>query len=473
MSRKFVLIGAGSHVFTRNLVRDILTFPAFADATIALVDINPKGLEYARRAVQHIIDAGHYPAKLICTTDRTEVLPGADGVLSMLMAQPLEVFRRDLEICEKYGVKINVGDTRNPAGIFRFLRTVPVMLDVLKDVQRYCPNAVFLNYTNPMAMLCRAMQEAAPEVLTTGLCHSVQHGIEKFSKILNIPVNEIEYTCAGINHLAYYLKLTHNGENLYPALRQRTLNDPAVYDEDIVRNEVFLALGYYVTESSGHFSEYSPWFRKRDDLLEKYCYRGTSWNTGRTNFTIEVREKRKADYYTDLEKFLNEPADLQRGNEYAASIFNALFGDGQLYSVLLQRQRAQLRPDRQSAGGSLRGSARSGQPQRPAAHSRGADPRRTPPPDASFQPDRGNGGSRLLRGRPRTDLQGDLLRPAHLRRAGSAGDSSAGRRTVRFQRALAPGRDAPQELNVRFQSFAARFSKPNAIPQRFLHQRFH
>ena len=233
MSRKFVLIGAGSHVFTRNLVRDILTFPAFADATIALVDINPEGLEYARRAVQHIIDAGHYPAKLICTTDRTEVLPGADGVLSMLMAQPLEVFRRDLEICEKYGVKINVGDTRNPAGIFRFLRTAPVMLDVLKDVQRYCPNAVFLNYTNPMAMLCRAMQEAAPEVLTTGLCHSVQHGIEKFSKILNIPVNEIEYTCAGINHLAYYLKLTHNGENLYPALRQRTLNDPAVYDEDM------------------------------------------------------------------------------------------------------------------------------------------------------------------------------------------------------------------------------------------------
>ena len=208
MSRKFVLIGAGSHVFTRNLVRDILTFPAFADATIALVDINPEGLEYARRAVQHIIDAGHYPAKLICTTDRTEVLPGADGVLSMLMAQPLEVFRHDLEICEKYGVKINVGDTRNPAGIFRFLRTAPVMLDVLKDVQRYCPNAVFLNYTNPMAMLCRAMQEAAPEVLTTGLCHSVQHGIEKFSKILNIPVNEIEYTCAGINHLAYYLKLT-------------------------------------------------------------------------------------------------------------------------------------------------------------------------------------------------------------------------------------------------------------------------
>lgn len=332
MSKKFVLIGAGSHVFTRNLVRDILTYPAFADATIALVDINPEGLEYARRAVQHIIDAGHYPAKLICTTDRKEVLPGADGVLSMLMAQPLEVFRNDLEICEKYGVKINVGDTRNPAGIFRFLRTVPVMLDILKDIERYCPNAVFLNYTNPMAMLCRAMQEAAPHVLTTGLCHSVQNGIDKFSKILDIPAEEIQYTCAGINHMAYYLSLTHDGKDLYPELRKRTLESQEIYEQDIVRNEVFLAFGYYVTESSGHFSEYSPWFRKRDDLLQKYCYRGTSWNTGRTNFTIEHREKRKDDYYTNLEKFLSEPVDLKRGKEYAAYIFNAIFGDGELFS---------------------------------------------------------------------------------------------------------------------------------------------
>ena len=202
MSKKFVLIGAGSYVFTRNLVRDILTYPAFADATLALVDINPEGLEHARKAVQHIIDEGRYPAKVVCTTDRTEVLPGADGVLSMLMAQPLEVFKNDLLICERHGVKINVGDTRNPAGIFRFLRTVPVMLDILKDIQRYCPNAIFLNYTNPMAMLCRAMQEAAPEITTTGLCHSVQGGIEKFARILNIPADEIRYLCAGINHMA-------------------------------------------------------------------------------------------------------------------------------------------------------------------------------------------------------------------------------------------------------------------------------
>lgn len=331
MSKKFVFIGAGSPNFSRALARDILSYPAFADATIALVDIDKRALEDARVDVQRIIDAGHYPAKLIATTDRTEVMEGADGVVSMLMAQPLEVFKNDLYICEKYGVKINVGDTRNPAGIFRFLRTAPVLMGIVDDIKKYCPNAVFLNYSNPMAMLCRAIQEAAPEIMTTGLCHSVQGGIAKFAKILNIPKDEISYLCAGINHLAFYLKLEHNGEDLYPALRKITLEDQAVYDDDIVRNEMFLAMGYYVTESSGHFSEYSPWFRKREDTLQKYCYRGTSWNTGRTNFTIECREKRVTDYEENRRKALAEPVDLKRGQEYASSIFNAIFGDHEMF----------------------------------------------------------------------------------------------------------------------------------------------
>ena len=331
MSKKFVFIGAGSPNFSRALARDILSFPAFADATIALVDIDKRALEDARVDVQRIIDAGHYPAKLIATTDRTEVMEGADGVVSMLMAQPLEVFKNDLYICEKYGVKINVGDTRNPAGIFRFLRTAPVLMGIVNDIKKYCPNAVFLNYSNPMAMLCRAIQEAAPEIMTTGLCHSVQGGIAKFAKILNIPKDEISYLCAGINHLAFYLKLEHNGEDLYPALRKITLENQAVYDDDIVRNEMFLAMGYYVTESSGHFSEYSPWFRKREDTLQKYCYRGTSWNTGRTNFTIECREKRVTDYEENRRKALAEPVDLKRGQEYASSIFNAIFGDHEMF----------------------------------------------------------------------------------------------------------------------------------------------
>lgn len=195
MGKKFVLIGAGSYVFTRNLVRDILTFPAFQDATIALVDINPENLENARQAVERIIEAGRYPAKVTATTDRAEALPGADGVLSMLMAQPLEVFKNDLLICERYGVKTCVGDTRGAAGIFRFLRTVPVMLDILADIQRYCPGAVFLNYTNPMAMLCRAMQEAAPEVTITGFATACKAASTNSRRFWAFPRKKLP-TCA-------------------------------------------------------------------------------------------------------------------------------------------------------------------------------------------------------------------------------------------------------------------------------------
>ena len=328
MGKKFVLIGAGSYVFTRNLVRDILTFPAFQDATIALVDINPENLENARQAVERIIEAGRYPAKVIATTDRAEALPGADGVLSMLMAQPLEVFKNDLLICERYGVKTCVGDTRGAAGIFRFLRTVPVMLDILSDLKRYCPNAIFLNYTNPMAMLCRAMQEAAPEVTITGLCHSVQGGIHKFAQILGVPAEEITYLCAGINHMAYYLKLEHNGRDLYPELRRRTLEDKEVYESDIVRNEVFLALGYYVTESSGHNSEYNQWFRKRPDLIEKYCTHGTGWNPGHYAYSLEGRKERRKNPMKQYDDWMKSEFSTKKSQEYAADIFNARIGDG-------------------------------------------------------------------------------------------------------------------------------------------------
>lgn len=330
MSRKFVFIGAGSPNFSRALARDILSFPAFADATIALVDIDRRALEDACVDVQRIIDAGHYPAKLIATTDRTEVMEDADGVVSMLMAQPLEVFRNDLYICEKYGVKINVGDTRNPAGIFRFLRTAPVLMGIVDDIKKYCPNAVFLNYSNPMAMLCRAIQEAAPEIMTTGLCHSVQGGAEHFARTLGIPVEELSYLCAGINHMAYYLKLEHNGRDVYPELKKRLIDDPVEFSKDIVRREVALAFGYFVTESSGHFSEYSPWFRKREDTLQKYCYSGEG-NTGVTNYTIAVREKRITDYEETRRRALTEPVDLKRGHEYASSIFNAIFGDHEMF----------------------------------------------------------------------------------------------------------------------------------------------
>ena len=171
--KKFAFIGGGSFGFTRTLVRDILTFPAFQDAEIALMDIDEERLGYIKTACEKIVRVGKYPAKITATTDRAEALKGADGVLCTVLAGDVEVWKHDILIPEKYGIDINVGDTRGPSGIFRALRTIPLMLDICADIEKYCPNAIFLNYTNPMAMLCRAMQDKFPKLHITGLCHSV------------------------------------------------------------------------------------------------------------------------------------------------------------------------------------------------------------------------------------------------------------------------------------------------------------
>lgn len=171
--KKIAFIGAGSFGFTRGLVKDILSFPALADSTIALMDIDDDRLVAIKKAVDKIVAQGNYPAKVIATKDRAEALKGADGVVCTILAGGVNIWRYDVEIPKKYGVDINVGDSRGPSGIFRALRTIPVMLDICKDIEKYCPNAIFLNYTNPMAMLCRAMQGQS-KVQISGLCHSVQ-----------------------------------------------------------------------------------------------------------------------------------------------------------------------------------------------------------------------------------------------------------------------------------------------------------
>ncbi|MFW5976456.1 MAG: alpha-glucosidase/alpha-galactosidase, partial [Bacillota bacterium] len=168
--KKFAFIGAGSFGFTRKLVKDILSFPAFENAHIALMDIDPERLKYIEKAVNKIKEAGEYPAKVTATTDRKEALKNADGVLITILQGGVQVWRNDIEIPKKYGVDINVGDTRGPAGIFRALRTIPEMLDIARDVEKYCPDAVILNYTNPMAMLIRAIQ-GETDVRISGLCH--------------------------------------------------------------------------------------------------------------------------------------------------------------------------------------------------------------------------------------------------------------------------------------------------------------
>ena len=202
MARKITFIGAGSFGFTRTLVRDILTWPAFADAEIALMDIDERRLDYIRQAVEKIVAAGGYPARVTATTDRREALEGADGVCITILAGNVHVWRHDIEIPKKYGVDINVGDTRGPAGIFRFLRTAPVMLEICRDIERYCPDAIVLNYTNPMAMLCRYLQ-AETKLNITGLCHSVQGTAAMLARWIGADMADVTYTCAGINHTAF------------------------------------------------------------------------------------------------------------------------------------------------------------------------------------------------------------------------------------------------------------------------------
>ena len=331
--KKFAFIGGGSFGFTRKLVNDILTFPAFRDAEIALMDIDEERLDYIKRACEKIVRAGGYPAKITATTDRVEALKGADGVLCTILAGDVDVWKYDILIPEKYGIDINVGDTRGPAGIFRALRTIPVMLDICKDIEKYCPDAVFLNYTNPMAMLCRAMQEKFPHLKITGLCHSVQNTIEMLARWVGADQNDVTYTCAGVNHQAFYLDLKHNGKDMYPMLRE-AMKNPEILNEEIVRNNMFLNLDYYVTESSGHNSEYVAWYRKRADLIDKYCKDSTGWNPGHHAFILNNYTERKDTWRNEINEFLDKPdseVELERGSEYAAYIFNAVFGDNTIF----------------------------------------------------------------------------------------------------------------------------------------------
>ncbi|MFW6269750.1 MAG: alpha-galactosidase [Bacillota bacterium] len=328
--KKFAFIGAGSFGFTRKLVKDILSFPAFEDAHIALMDIDPKRLSYIEKAINKIKDAGDYPAKVTATTDRKEALKNADGVLITILQGGVQVWRHDIEIPKKYGVDINVGDTRGPAGIFRALRTIPEMLDIARDVEKYCPDAVILYYTNPMAMLIRAIQ-GETDVRISGLCHSVQGTAAMLADWIGAPMDEITYLCAGINHQAWYLDFEWNGEDAYPLIREAVQKED-IYNEEQVRNEMFLHLDYYVTESSGHNSEYNPWFRKREDLIEKYCTHGTGWNPGEYAYILKEYLKREDNWEDDIQEWLNQDEiDLERGHEYAAYIFNAILGDGTKY----------------------------------------------------------------------------------------------------------------------------------------------
>lgn len=270
---KITLIGAGSTVFTRNLLGDILSFPELAEAEIALHDIDEHRLGLSEMVAQRIAKVVGAHPRITATQDRRAAIDGAQFVINTIQVggyRPGTV--RDFEIPKKYGLEQTIADTLGIGGIMRALRTIPVMQGMQRDMDELCTDkAIHINYVNPMAMITWALNRSAQRVPTVGLCHSVQHTAHELAHDLGIPEGEIRYQCAGINHMAFYLKLEHQGQDLYPRLHE-IYRQQAMPDWNRVRYEMMHQLGYFVTESSEHFSEYTPWFIKqgREDLLKQF-----------------------------------------------------------------------------------------------------------------------------------------------------------------------------------------------------------
>jgi alpha-galactosidase len=269
---KIAFIGAGSTVFAKNLMGDILSFSELAEAHIALMDIDAERLRTSEIVAHKVAQALNAKPTITATLNRRDALAGADYVITMIQVagyKPGTVI--DFEIPKKYGLRQTIADTLGIGGIMRGLRTIPVLLDICRDMAELCPDALLLQYVNPMAMNCWAISRAS-KIKAVGLCHSVQGTARQLARDIGVPYDEIDYLSAGINHMAFYLKFAHrNGEDLYPRIRQ-VIVEGRVPDWNRVRYDVFQYLGYFVTESSEHFAEYVPWYIKRDrpELIEQF-----------------------------------------------------------------------------------------------------------------------------------------------------------------------------------------------------------
>ena len=322
---KITFIGAGSTVFAKNLMGDILSFPELGNVTLTLHDIDAERLRTSEIVAHKVAKATGTQPTIESTTDRRVALDGADYVLCMIQVggyQPSTVI--DFEIPKQYGLRQTIADTLGIGGIMRALRTIPVLLDICRDMEELCPNALLLNYVNPMAMICWALSRAT-SIKTIGLCHSVPLTAQDLAHDLKIPYSEMNYLVAGINHMAFYLRLEHNGEDLYPRLRQLSKDDIAQFRRyrnlhDKVRYDLFKRMGYFVTESSEHFSEYVPWFIKRDraDLVEEY-------NIPLDEY-IERCEIQIAEWDTMRQELENEdiPLEIERSVEYGSLIIHSM-----------------------------------------------------------------------------------------------------------------------------------------------------
>jgi len=322
--KKVAIIGAGSLTFSSRMVADILTYDTLRDTHFALVDTDPARLQYAERITRRIFKEGGY-TRASCTAarDRRSVLKNCDFVITSILVGGYPAIAAEIDIPMKYGVSQAIGDTLTPGGIMRCLRTLPVLAEVMRDVRALCPRAQVLNYTNPMGMLCWGMTHAAPTIRLVGLCHSVQGCLQDWAQRLQVPQGEINFVCAGINHQAWMLRMERNGVDLLPRIRALALN-PEIWLGDTSRMEYLKHFGYPVTESSGHNSEYSPWFRKNQATVAQYCPRG-GWN-GEHGFIKKLYDRKDWRKQMDDMARWQQPINLARSVEYGSQIVNAMVG---------------------------------------------------------------------------------------------------------------------------------------------------
>ncbi len=319
---KVTIIGAGSAVFAAEIMTDILCTPGLDEGTFALVDIHAGRLELAHQMAEFLVERSGRKWAIEAGTDRSSVLPGSDYVINTIEVAGRENVRHDYDIPLKYGVDQCIGDTIGPGGLFKSLRTLPSWIDILADIKRLAGHALVMNYTNPMSLTVLTGVRAGGLPIV-GLCHSIQHTSFQLAEYLDIPWDDIDWRAAGINHLAWFTKLERDGQDLYPVLNQRIIEHPNIYEQDPVRFEMMKHLGAFVTESSGHTSEYTGYFRKRPDLIEKYTrseYRGESgfyannWPAWLDEAAQELRN-----YLSGAEEYV-----MKRGPEFASTIIEGM-----------------------------------------------------------------------------------------------------------------------------------------------------
>ena len=312
---RIAFVGAGSVEFTRDLLGDILSFPELADATIALHDIDPERLATGEAMARWTNQALGAHATIEAHLDRRAALEGCDHVINMIQVGGHEATLIDFEIPKRHGLRQTIGDTLGIGGIFRSLRTIPVMLGIAADMTELCPDAWLLNYTNPMAMLCWATYEARPQTRIVGLCHSVQNTTRQLAEAAGVPYDEVTYLGAGINHQSWILRFERDGEDLYPLLDAAIDRDPELLRR--VRVEIYRRFGRFPTESSEHSAEYLPWLMHDDEAIERYRLLVADY-VGRSEENLEEYER------TRELLAAGKPLELEPSNEYAPQIIHSM-----------------------------------------------------------------------------------------------------------------------------------------------------